>query len=423
MADLLYWIWLNTVITPGTETFAHLHAAFSSPEQIYYADESELRTALPPKQAGALEGLKNRNLKRAKAIMDYLVREDIGVVTYDDIRFPEPLRNIKNPPVLLYYRGTLPDFDMIFPVSIVGCREESEYATRHTFEISRDLALAGATVVSGMALGIDGVATAGALSGGGRVIEVLGSGIDVIYPKQHARLARLVERNGVILTEYPPGTPPFAPHFPKRNRIISALGRAVLVTAGKLDSGALITAAEARKQGKDIFALPGSIDDVYSEAPSLLLREGAKAAVCAEDILFTYEKEYPHIINLFRLLEGGEIDAEHFMKQVHVTFKKKKKEKIVLDKKKLYASQERTVVPDENGRYFGDPHASNRVSLDTLSVAVQNIYARIPENGTCTMDDLVSDDCPISHVTIAITKLSVAGYVRQGPAGVIERIP
>ncbi len=422
MADLLYWIWLNTVVSPGTETFAHLRAAFSSPEEVFHADEAALRAALPSRYGRAVEALCNHDLRRAHAILDYLVRSDTGVVTYDDRRFPDALRHIKNPPALLYYRGTLPDFDMIFPIAVVGMREESDYATRYTFEISRDLARAGATIVSGLAYGIDAVATAAALSAGGHVIEFIGCGIDRVYPKEHVKLSRLVEANGVIFSEYPPGTPPKGENFPKRNRLISAMSRAVLVTGGKLDSGALITAADAKRQGRDIFALPGSLDDIYAEAPSLLLREGAKAAVCAEDILFTYEKEYPGIINLFKILNEEHVNIRHVLKQAHVAFAKKR-EKFIYDEKRISSANEFAVEFNDEGRLVTAQSDLKRKPLEELPELAQQIYQQIPLTGACTMDDLVSEEHPIAHVSIAITKLSIAGYVRQGPAGQIERVP
>ncbi len=422
MADLLYWVWLNTVLPPGSEAYAHLRASFSTPEEIYHADEAALRAAIPPKYSVALKGLQNHDLKRAYAILDYLVRSDIGVVTYDDPNFPEAFRRLKNPPVLMYYRGTLPDWDMIFPIAVVGSREHGDYAKRHTFEISRELTLAGTTIVSGMALGIDGIASAAALSAGGRVIEIIGSGIDVIYPKEHMRLAQLIEANGVIMTEYPPGTAPFASNFPKRNRLIAALARAVLVTSGKLSSGALITAGEAKRQGKDIFALPGSIDDIYSEAPSLLLREGAKAAVCAEDILFAYEKEFPHVINIFRLLDSTEVNDEHVLKQAHVASAKKKREEQFTSKeiKDAYIKGSRTTIGDT---VVTEDTSPKKTPFDALSPFMQALYNRLPEDRVCYIDELITDTCTVAQVTVAITRLSIAGYVRQGPAGQVERLP
>ncbi len=420
MTDLLYWVWLNTVLAPGSEAFAHLRTSFSTAEEIFYADEATLRAALPSRFSAVHKRLREHDLTRARAILDFLVRDDVGVVTYNDTRYPEAFRKLSNPPVLMYYRGTWPDFDTIFPVAVVGSREHGEYAKKHTFEIARDLALAGTTIVSGLALGVDGIATAAAMSGAGHVIEIIGSGIDLIYPKEHTKLARLAELNGVVMTEYPPGTLPLKGNFPKRNRLIAALGRATLVTAGKLTSGALITAGEAKRQGKDVFALPGSIDDIYSEAPSLLLREGAKAAVCAEDILFAYEYEYPGIINIFNLINTTPVNIDHVLKQAHVASAKKKREETFTAKeiREAYAAAPR---PPVNYDATDDPR--ERKSLGELPPYVQEIYARIPEGRVCNIEELITDTCNIAQVSVAMTRLSIDGFIRQGPAGQIERLP
>ncbi len=416
MNDLLYWVWLNTVLPAGSEAYAHLRTSFSSPEEIYHADPDMIKAALPSRYTATLKALGRRDLKRAYAIMDYLVANDVGIVTYDDPRFPEAFRKLKNPPVLMYYRGIWPDFDAIFPITVVGSREHNDYGMEHTFEIARDLAISGATIVSGLALGIDGIASAAALSAGGHVIEIMGTGIDLIYPKEHTRFAKLVEANGVLMTEYPPGSQPLRNHFPTRNRLIAALGRAVLVTSGKLTSGSLITAGEAKRQGKDIFALPGSIDDIYSEAPSLLLREGARAAICAEDILFAYEKEYPHIINLFELLKSTKVNAQHVIKQAGVaSAKKKRQEKFTAKEIRNAYMTAREESPAEDEK--------KKTPFNELAPFMQQLYLSLPEDRICYIDELITDSSTIAQVTVAITKLSIAGYVRQGPAGQIERLP
>ncbi len=426
MADLLYWIWLNTVVTPGTETFALLHAAFSSPEEIYRADEAALRAVLTGRHAAAVSSLMQKDLRRSYGILNFVVRNDVGIVTYDDEKFPAPLRKLKNPPVLLYYLGRLPDFNLIFPVSIVGSRQHSDYPAIHTFEIARELALGGTTIVSGMAYGIDGIASAAALSGGGRVIAVIGSGIDVIYPKEHARLSRLIEKQGAIITEYPPGTRPFRTNFPKRNRIIAALGRAVLVTAGKLESGALITAGEARRQGKDLYALPGSVDDPYAAAPSLLLREGAGAVICAEDLLFKYEKDYPHIINLYRLLPGNKINVAYELKKYRVvSLDENNKVRVPLPRDPQYhegLSELMRDVMTTEGPDTCYPMRDPNISVSDLTEEERELYNRIPEKRGCYMDDLVTSECPIDQVMSLVTNLIVAKLIIEYPGGRIARI-
>ena len=192
MKDLIYWIWLSNALTPGTEAYAKLRHAFSSPKEIYHADTDALRRVLGIKNRMTLVALSDKNLRRAEEILDFAAMHHVGILTYDDERFPKRLREIKNPPVLLYYAGTLPDFETEFFVAMVGSREHNDYGEKMTFEMGHDLAAGGATIISGLAYGIDSIALAAALDGGGRAVAVLGSGIDIIYPKEHVKLARLI---------------------------------------------------------------------------------------------------------------------------------------------------------------------------------------------------------------------------------------
>jgi DNA processing protein len=196
--------------------------------------------------------------------------------------YPPRLWQIPDPPPVLFLRGTL---DARPAVAVVGARRASPYGLQAAAHLARDLAAAGVTVVSGLARGIDGAAHAGALDGGGRTIAVLGSAVDVVYPPEHARLADEVAARGALLSEFPPGTAPQPGHFPRRNRLISGLSLAVVIVEGAEDSGALVTVDYALAQGRDVFAVPGSIFSPVSRAPLALLREGAKLATCADDIL------------------------------------------------------------------------------------------------------------------------------------------
>ena len=228
MNEQVLWIWMSLACTPGTENFSKLISEFKTVDAIFRADENDIKNVIGSK-SGDLSALLDKSTNRAEEILEYCTKKKIGILKYSDSEYPEMLRSISNPPVLLYYRGILPDFKSLFCVSVVGTRRLSEYGLRNAFTISRDLASAGATVVSGMALGVDGVAHAGALSGGGKTIAVLGSGIDVCYPSDHKLLAREIVKSGCVFTEYAPGTKPDKYNFPRRNRIISALSHATLV--------------------------------------------------------------------------------------------------------------------------------------------------------------------------------------------------
>lgn len=318
MKDLLYWIWLSISLTPGSEAFALLRGSFSSPREIYEADIEDIEEVLGKKHAAEVARLGRKELGRAYKILEFMNLKNAKALVYDDPRYPERLRKIPNPPVMLYYAGRLPDLEKEFCVSCVGSRAHSEYGRNTTFEVAFDLGLGGATVVSGLAYGLDSVALAAAHSAEGKTVSVLGSGIDVIYPKEHANLARQLARNGAVVTEYPPGTAPNRKNFPTRNRIIAALGHAVLVTGGTAGSGSLITADIAKKQGRPIYTIPGNINDVFSQGPAILLKEGATPVTAAEDILYDFEEQFPAQIKIARLLLEYTYHTERTLKQLGV---------------------------------------------------------------------------------------------------------
>ena len=204
----------------------------------------------------------------------FLGRDDGVVLPHDDERFPALLAEISEPPPLLFCRG---DITALLPpqIAIVGSRNASPAGLATARAFAADLAAAGFVITSGMALGIDAMAHEGALAAGGRTVAVLGCGADQIYPRRHARLAADIRAQGCIVSEFLPGTPPLAPHFPLRNRIISGLSLGVLVVEAAPDSGSLITARFAAEQGREVFAIPGSIHSPLARGCHQLIREGA----------------------------------------------------------------------------------------------------------------------------------------------------
>ena len=317
MKDLIYWIWLSLSCTIDTGTFSKLMGRFSDAKAVYDASEREIADCIGYKTSDR-SALANKDLSRAAEIYDFCTLHKVGMLKYSDKEYPELLRKTATPPVLLYYRGKLPDFNSGLFVAAVGTRELSEYGRKNAFNICYDLATAGATVVSGMALGIDGVALAGALAAEKPTVAILGSGIDVCYPSQHLTLAKEIVKRGCILTEYPPKTKPNKYNFPKRNRIISGLCSATLVVEGRERSGALITARYAEEQGRAVFAIPGNIGSEHSELTNLLLKKNAKPATRAEDILLPFEKEFGSSINLFLLEDRRKIDMMYVLRTLEV---------------------------------------------------------------------------------------------------------
>lgn len=220
---------------------------------------------------------------RARAAMESARRAGFGVVTIGDAEYPELLAQIPDPPPAFWLAGTLPG--TIAAVGIVGSRNATPHGLQVAFRLGADLARAGVSVVSGLARGVDGAAHRGALRSGGPTIAVLGCGVDVDYPPEHAALARDIARHGAVVSEFPPGTPPRGWHFPRRNRIISGLCNGIVVVEASNRSGSLITARCALAQGRDVMAVPGGVLSGRNRGAHRLLRDGAPVVESVEDVL------------------------------------------------------------------------------------------------------------------------------------------
>lgn len=294
MGALKYWIWLtNLTKVAGTGAYALLRH-FGTPEAAYAADEAAY-PFVPNLSPQVREALKNKSLSRAEQILENCETLKIRVLTLHDIEYPERLRQIEEPPCVLYVKGQLPQMDDELSIAVVGAREATPYGEVAARHLAKELAQQGAVIVSGIARGIDAAAITGALTGGGRVVSVLGNGIDIIYPKSNAGLYEDVSAMGALISEYPPGTKPEGSYFPVRNRIISGLSLGTLVVEGGERSGSLITARLALEQNRDVFAVPGNYDSPLSLAPNLLIQKGeAKLVMKAWDILEEYQYSYPH---------------------------------------------------------------------------------------------------------------------------------
>jgi DNA processing protein len=224
-----------------------------------------------------------RVLDQSRSVRQNAVPAGIGAIAWNDPRYPSPLLAISDAPPALWYRGDLGALGTT-AIAVVGSRAASPSALETAAQLGREIAARGITVVSGLARGVDSAAHRGALRSG-RTIAVLGSGIDCIYPREHATLADQIAQNGLVVSEYPPGTPPLAFHFPMRNRLISGLSRAVVVVEANEKSGSLITAACALEQGRDVMAVPGSVLSGRNRGAHALIRDGAKIVENADDIV------------------------------------------------------------------------------------------------------------------------------------------
>ena len=283
MSDLRYWVGFNIVRGIGPTRLRALLDAFGDVERAWRAPTEELCRA----------GLDRRsldNLVAARAALDLdrelerIAATGAQVLTWESPGYPRLLHEIIDPPPVLYVKGTLAEQDA-WAVAIVGTRRASAYGREVTRQLASALARSGVTIVSGLARGIDAEAHWAALKAGGRSIAVLGCGIDQVYPPEHRKLAEELVAQGCVVSDYPLGTPPEGPNFPPRNRIISGLSLGVLVTEAGVRSGALITADFAGEQGRDVFAVPGSILARGCAGTNGLIRDGAKVVLGPEDIL------------------------------------------------------------------------------------------------------------------------------------------
>ena len=287
--------WLRLLLTPGVgnESARKLLAAFGSAPAIFEQSAATLRAVGSERLALAMQTEPDDLKAQLTRTLDWLAAgEDRCVVTLGDAHYPAALLNITDPPLILFMLGSLaPKADASVSLTtlnclaIVGSRNPTPQGELNARQFAQTFGSAGWCVVSGMALGVDGAAHDGALMGGGHTVAVVGTGLDRVYPKKHLGLAHRIAERGLIISEFPLGTPPLTSNFPRRNRIISGLSHGTLVVEAALQSGSLITARLAAEQGKEVFAIPGSIHSPQSRGCHQLIKQGAKLVESAQDVL------------------------------------------------------------------------------------------------------------------------------------------
>ncbi len=292
--DLLYYIWLSLRCGAGSEAGAFMISTFGSPRDVYNAKREEIASVC--ESEATADALCDKDMRMPKKILSYCMENGIGILTCDSEYYPSKLKNIYAKPIVLYCRGKLRDFDKNVLITCVGTRKCTDYGKSMAYKMGAELAMGGAFVVSGMALGIDSMSQRGALSVSGYTVAVLGCGIDVIYPPENKALYDAIAENGLIITEFAPGTEPYAKNFPIRNRIMSGISNGTVVIEAGKSSGAMITAEKATEQGKPLFAVPGDVGSSGSDGTNDLIMRGAKLVTCAKDVLCEYELLYPQKI-------------------------------------------------------------------------------------------------------------------------------
>lgn len=372
MDSRTYWIWLSSCLGAGARVDTVL-SAYPTARELYEAGPSDWRLSgvFTNKQITQLCSV---NPERAKVNIDLCDKNGWHIITPEDSEYPDLLRDICTQPLVLYVWGDLSFVNDTLPLAVVGTRKpvrDSEIIAR---KLCCEMAAAGVTIVSGGALGIDSAAHDGALSGGGKTVAVLGCGLGERYLSRNAELFSQISRNGAVISEFAPFSTATTRTFPIRNRIISGMSRGTLVVEAGERSGSLITAHFAAEQGRDIFAVPGNIVSSAYVGANRLIRDGAKAITCAEDILDEYSLIYPDMINTAKL------------------------------KEKVQENEQKHTSP-----VFAAPKAKAPVS--GVSPAAARVYEFISYDPIHTDDLVINSGLPVGDVVCALTELELSDYI------------
>lgn len=414
MNDLLYWVWLSEKCSPDTPTFSILYHTYGSAESIYRASEDELCGIFGLSEKTA-RSLSDKNTDKASAILNRCRRNNIGIITYADDAFPSRLRTIKNPPVLLYFKGRFPDFDKEVCIGTVGTRTPSSYGCRCAYEIAFDLSLSGAYVVSGMAFGIDSVCHTAALDAGGKTVAFLGCGVDVVYPKENRELYDRLILHGTVISEYAPGTKATRYSFPQRNRLISGLSLGTLIVEAQLKSGAMITAQRAVEQNRDLFAIPGRLGEYNSIGPNSLIQSGAKTVSSASDILKEYEFLYPEKIRLINPTVNTKNNPFSNSGRTAVTGAPAKSIKLKTPKADTSVGEP---DKDEGCSVQIQQEAPKKRSFDGLPDEQRKICETLSDSVPTTLEEISEKTkISVSDIMSSLTILEIQGIVLAVPGG------
>lgn len=407
---LVHWIWLATRPHLSDRVKADLLQHFCDAEDIFYADAESFSFAEGLTQE-AMQSLQDKNLTEARKILATCDEKDIRILTFRDAAYPNRLRNIADPPVVLYYKGHLPEFDSLPLIGVVGTRKATPYGLTIAKRMGYQIASCGGVVVSGMAYGIDGMAMQGALTAGQQVIGVLGCGVDVIYPQSNRSLFADVQRHGCLLSEFVPGTEPFKWNFPKRNRIISGLSCGVLVIEAPEGSGALITARQAAEQGRDVFAVPGNIDMPSCAGSNALLRDGALMVSTGWDVVGEYKAQFPDKIQN-RCKPGQQVAYPDEVEKVAKDAEKPMQK--VAQKRNLFESKKEKTKKEIDNRESSH-YIDAKTNRPALSTDEQTVLSLVEAGKTLVDDIMASTELSAGAVLASLTMLEVKGIITRLP--------
>lgn len=390
---MLYWLWFTLINTLSRKQKLELLQHFTDIEALYQCKDYQSVLNLTQEQN---ETLLDKDLTAAKKLQNVCLRKNIDILTLDNEAYPHRLRNISDPPLVLFCKGVLPDFNKVPTIGLVGTRKATPYGLGVARKFGKELSQSSGIVVSGGAAGIDTMALQGALDVDGQTVAVLGCGVDITYPVYNRRLFMQIQEKGCLLSEYLPGTKPKPWHFPERNRIISGLSNGVLVIEAPEKSGALITAKDALEQGRDVYVVPANIDMPTCVGSNALLGEGATAVFTGWDIAKIYAPQYPAV--MYR-------DADKSKPQLQVAQPAYFSD---VDKKDIDnpANNSYSVKIDED------------ISLTPQEQKLLSLLSRTP----VSVDEVLAQtDLPAGNALKIITKLSLEGLVVNHPGGMISK--
>jgi DNA processing protein len=361
------------------------------------------------------QALSDKDLSQAEKHLADAMKYKLHILTFRDAAYPRRLKHISDPPLVLYYKGTLPDFDSQPVIGVVGTRKCTPYGLSAAKKLGDEIARCGGMVVSGLAEGIDAMAMKSALSAGSTVVGILGCGAEQVYPKINKWLFADTERYGCILSEFPPETPAYPWNFPKRNRIISGLSHGVLVVEAPEQSGSLHTARHALEQGRDVFVVPGNLDQPTFGGSIKLLKEGAILAASGWDVLSEYEDRFPGKVRK----DGKPSRQRIYPDELQISSPESDKN---LGKVAQKILRPRNKGPKKEKSYKLDVDKSESSNYSDVN---KDLSALSPEqlsivealrDGERLVDQVIADvDLPAGRVSSALTMLAIKGIVEKLP--------
>lgn len=410
---MVHWIWLASRQGLNAAAKAAVLQYFQDPEDVYYA-QTERYAQVEGLTEEAVLSLADKDLTEAENVILQCEEKKIQLLTYQDAMYPNRLRNIADPPLVLYYRGRLPEFDAVPVIAVVGTREATAYGLSVAKRMGAQIARCGGLVVSGLAVGIDSMAMRGALSAGGSVVGVMGCGVDVGYPAANRSLLLDTQQRGCLISEFPPGTPPLRWNFPKRNRIISGLACGVLVVEAPEKSGALITAGQAADQGRDVFVVPGNVDVDTCAGSNALLRDGAIAVCSGWDIMSEYQQMFPGKVRRNPLHSRQTIYPDEL---AAVEASRRNNDRVAQRACKPEKEDKQQRGNDKKGidNTSSTPYSDVKETDSTLTPDERCILGQL-NGGDRLVDDLIADSGLRSgDVLSALTLLEVKGLIARRP--------